>query len=59
MMQEVETMTTGYPKKGKKRAKEQNEDVGEDMGITASGEPVKKKRGRQKMSENPVKTAVE
>ena len=33
--------------------KEQSEDMGENMGITASSEPVKKKRRRQKKSETP------
>src|SRR6266567_2505504 len=37
---EVETMTTDSPRKSNKRAKEQSEDVGEDMGITASSEPM-------------------
>jgi protein KRI1 len=59
VVQEVETKTTDSPRKSNKRAEEQNEDVGEDMGITASSEPVKKKRRRQKKSENPVKKAVE
>jgi protein KRI1 len=56
VVQEVETKTTNSPRKG---AEEQSEDVGEDMGITASSEPVKKKRRRQKKSENPVKNAAE
>jgi protein KRI1 len=59
VVQEVETETTDSPNKGNKRAKEQNEDVGEGMGITATSEPVKKKRRRQKKSENPVKKAAE
>jgi protein KRI1 len=59
VVQEVETKTTDSPRKSNKRAEEQNEDVGEDMGITASSEPVKKKRRRQKKSENPVRKAVE
>jgi protein KRI1 len=56
--QEVETKTTDSSRKSNKRAKEQSEDVGEDMGITASSEPVKKKRRRQKKPENTVKKAV-
>jgi protein KRI1 len=56
VVQEVETKTTHSPRK---TAEEQSEDVGEDMGITASSEPVKKKRRRQKKSENPVKSAAE
>jgi protein KRI1 len=56
---EVETKTTDSPRKTNKRTTEQSEDVGEDMGITASSEPVKKKRRRQKKSENPLKKAVE
>jgi protein KRI1 len=56
VVQEVETKTTNSPRK---TAEEQSEDVGEDMGITASSEPVKKKRRRQKKSENPVKKAEE
>ena len=59
VMHEVEAETTDSPRKSNKRAKEQSEDVGEDMGITASIEPVKKKRRRQKKSENPVKKAAE
>jgi protein KRI1 len=55
VVQEVETKTTDSSNKS---AKEQREDVGEDMG-TASSEPVKKKRRRQKKSENPVKKAAE
>jgi protein KRI1 len=55
VVQEVETKTTDSPRKGNKRAEEQGEDVGEDM--VASSEPVKKKRRRQKKSENPKKVA--
>lgn len=55
----VQTKTTDSPRKSNKRAKEQSEDVGENLGIIASSEPVKKKRRRQKKSENPVKKAVE
>jgi|SRR6267154_1364476 len=58
-VQEVETKITDSPGKSNKHVKEQSEDVGEDMGITASSEPVKKKRRRQKKSENPVKKVAE
>lgn len=57
--EEVETKTTDSPRKSNKSAKEGSKDVGEDMGIFASSEPVKKKRRRQKKSENPVKKAAE
>jgi protein KRI1 len=59
VIQEVETGTTDSPRQSIKRAKEQgdeSEEVGEDI---ASIEPVKKKRRRQKKSENPLKKAVE
>jgi protein KRI1 len=59
VVQEVETKTSDSPRKSNKSAKEQSEDVGDDMGITASSEPVKKKRRRQKKSENPVKKVAE
>ncbi|SRR6266446_3485710 len=62
VVQEVATKTTDSPKTGYKHAKEQREDIAEDiMGITAttSSEPAKKKRRRQKKSENPVKEAIE
>lgn len=59
VVQEVETKTTGSPRKSNKRAKEQSEGVREDLEIMASSEPVKKKRRRQKKSENPVKRAAE
>ena len=59
VLQEVETKTTDPPRESNKRAKEQSEDVGEDMGTTASSEPVKKKRRRQKKPENLVKKAEE
>jgi len=61
VMQEVETKSIDSPRQSIERTKEQSEgseDVGEDMGITASIEPVKKKRRRQKKSENPLKKAV-
>ncbi len=61
VMQEVETKSIDSPRQSIERMKEQSEgseDVGEDMGITASIEPVKKKRRRQKKSENPLKKAV-
>jgi protein KRI1 len=56
---EVEMKTTDSPSKINKLSKEQSEDVGEDMGMTASSEHVKKKRRRQKKSENPVKETAE
>ena len=59
VVQEVETEITGTPKKSNERTKEQSEDVGEDMGTTASSEPMKKKRRRQKKSEHSVKKAAE
>ena len=59
VVQEVETKTMDSSRKSNRHAKEQDEDIGEDMGITASSEPVKKKRRRQKKSENPVKKVVE
>jgi hypothetical protein len=43
----------------RKRSKEQSEGVGEDIEAIASSEPVKKKRRRQNMSENPVNKAAE
>jgi len=59
VVQEVETKSTDSPRKSNKRTKEKSDDVGEDMGITASSEPVKKKRRRQKKSENPVNKPAE
>jgi protein KRI1 len=59
VVQEVERKTTDSPTKDYKRVKEQSEDVGEDTGIIASSLPVKKKRRRQKKSENSVEKAAE
>ena len=59
VVQEVETKSTDSPRKSNKRAKEKSDDVGEDMGITTSSEPVKKKRRRQKKLENPAKKSAE
>jgi protein KRI1 len=49
----AETKATDSPGQSNKRAEEQRE------GATASCEPVKKKRRRQKKAENPVKQAAE